>query len=348
MEKVDFRKLGIEAQEALRRRAIYLVETEKKSQQAAGDAVGVSRQAVNGWVKAYKTSGESSIRDGRRISHRKGKGALSPQESGQIRKWIEGKHPEQLKLPFALWTAPAVQQLIEEHFGKRLAIRRVQKYLSRWGYTPQKPVIRAKERSDEKIQEWIKTQYPALAKRAEEEKTRIFWGDETGIQNHDQTGRSYAPKGKTPVVKNTSKKFKSSMISALSNRGELNFMLYDGALNVKLFIEFLKRLIRQQQGRKCFLIVDNLKVHHAKKVKRFLSFPLIRKLIEIHYLPPYAPDYNPDELLNNDLKQQLRQRPFPQNKTMLLDTANAVLEAIQNQPQRIQSYFRHESLKYAA
>jgi transposase len=348
MEKIDFRKLGIEAQEALRRRAIYLVENEGKSQQAAGDAVGVSRQTVNGWVNAYKVSGESSIGDRRRISHRKGKGALSPQESAQVRKWIAGKHPEQLKLPFVLWTAPAVQQLIQEHFGKRLAIRRIQKYLSRWGYTPQKPVIRAKERLDEKIQAWIKTQYPAIAKRAEQEKARIFWGDETGIQNHDQIGRSYAPRGETPIVQNTSKKFKNSMISALSNRGELNFMLYDGSLNVKLFIEFLKRLIRQQKGRKCFLIVDHLKVHHAKKVKRFLSFPLIRKRLEIHYLPPYAPDYNPDELLNNDLKQQLRQKPFPQDKAMLLDCATAVLEAIQSQPERIQSYFHHNSLKYAA
>jgi transposase len=348
MEKVDFRKLGIEAQEALRRRAIYLVETEKQSQQLAGSAVGVSRQTVNIWLKLYRLSGESAIRDRRRISHRKGQGLLNEKESAQVREWIRDKYPEQLKLPFALWTAPAIQQLIEDRFGKRLAIRRIQKYLSVWGYTPQKPVIRAKERSDEKIKSWIETEYPAIAKRARQENAQIFWGDETAIQNHDQIGRSYAPKGKTPVAQNTAKKFKSSMISALSNRGELHFMLYDGGLNVKLFIVFLKQLIRQNQGRKSFLIVDNLKVHHAKKVKRFLRFPLIRKLLEIDYLPPYSPDYNPDELLNNDLKQQLRQKPFPKDKTLLLQNAQDVLKTIQNQPQRIQSYFQHQSLKYAA
>ena len=175
----------------------------------------------------------------------------------------------------------------------------------------------------------------------------ILWrvAKETGIANQDQIGRSYAPKGQTPVVVRTAKRVIQSMISAVSNRGLMRFMLHDGALNADRFIAFLRRLIKDA-GQKVFLIVDNLKVHHAKLVKDWVAAH--RHEIELFYLPAYAPDHNPDEYLNNDLKQKLRQQPQPASKDELVKNTRAVLRAIQRSPTRIKAYFTPTPVRYAA
>ena len=213
------------------------------------------------------------------------------------------------------------------------------------GMTPQKPLARAKERSPAAVAAWLEQHYPAIAKRAKSEGAAIYWGDETGISNQDQIGRSYAPRGATPVVVRTAKRVTQSMISAVSNRGLMRFMLYEGALNADHFIGFLRRLIRDA-GQKVFLIVDNLKVHHAAKVTAWAAAHAHE--IELFCLPAYAPDHNPDEYLNNDLKQKLRQRPQPASKDELLKSTRAVLPAIQRSPRRIQTYFKPQPVQYAA
>jgi transposase len=238
-------------------------------------AVGVHRQTVNIWLKRHRAQGEDGVLDGRRVSPRRGKGLLTEAEARQVRNWIAEETPDQLQLPFALWTSRAVRELIARRFGKRLGLSTVRLYLQRWGMTPQKPLARAKERSPAAIQAWLQQGYPAIARRAKAKRAVIYWGDETGISNHDQIGRSYAPRGKTPVVARSAKRVSQSMISAVSNRGLMRFMLYDGALNADRFIAFLRRLIKDA-GQKVILIVDNLKVHRAGKVMAFRHEPCPR------------------------------------------------------------------------
>jgi transposase len=173
----------------------------------------------------------------------------------------------------------------------------------------------------------------------------IYWGDETGISNQDQIGRSYAPRGQTPVVVRMAKRVTQSMISAVSNRGLMRFMLYQGALNADRFIAFLRRLGRDA-GQKVFLIVDNLKVHHAARVKKWVAAHAHE--IELFYLPAYAPDHNPDEYLNNDLKQQLRRQPQPGSQDELIKSTRAALRAIQRSPVRVKAYFKPPAVRYAA
>ncbi len=187
--------------------------------------------------------------------------------------------------------------------------------------------------------------YPAIAKRAKAEGAAIYWGDETGISNQDQIGRSYAPRGQTPVAVRTAKRITQSMISAVSNRGLMRFMFYEGALNAERFIAFLRRLTKDAE-QKVFLIVDNLKVHHASKVKTWAAAHAHQ--IELFYLPAYAPDHNPDEYLNNDLKQKLRQQPQPESRDELIKNSRAVLRAIQRSPRRIHAYFKPPAVRYAA
>jgi transposase len=315
MEKKDFRGLGRDAQEALRARAVYLVLTLSKSQTEAAEAVGASRQTVNGWLKRHATAGEPALLDGRRVSPRKGKGKLTAAEAKRVQGWIRDKCPEQLKLPYVLWTAGIVQELIRRRLGKNLGLSTVHLYLLRWGFTPQKPLSRATQRSDAAIQRWLGREYPKIARRAKREKALIYWGDETGVSNQDQIGRGYAPKGQTPVVRRTAKKISTSMISAVNNRGLMRFMCFKGALNASLFISFLRRLI---------------------------------KGVSVFFLPAYAPEHNPDEYLNNDLKQELKNLPRPDTQDDLVQSTASELRSLQRRPARIRAYFHAKDVRYAA
>src|SRR5918997_5109765 len=203
MQARDFRSIGRAAQEELRRRALLLVEQQGLSQGRAAQMVGVHRQTVNIWLRRYREQGGDGPLDGRRVSPRRGKGLLSAEEADQIRRWIVEQTPDQLGLPFALWTSRAVRELIERRFAKRLGLTAVQLHLRRWGLTPQKPLVRAKQRQPAAIAAWLEATYPAIARRARAARAVIYWGDETGISNQDQIGRSYAPKGRTPIVSRT-------------------------------------------------------------------------------------------------------------------------------------------------
>jgi transposase len=345
MEARDFRSIGRAAQEELRRRALFLVERQGLSQGRAAQLVGVHRQTVNTWVKRYRERGEEGVLDGRRVSPRRGKGRLTAEEADKVRAWVVEQAPDQLELPFALWTSRAVRELIERRFAKRLGLTAVQAYLRRWGMTPQKPLVRARQRRPAAIQAWLERDYPAIAKRARAAKAVIYWGDETGLSNQDQVGRSWAPRGRTPVVVRTAERVTRSLIAAVSNRGLMRFMLYERALNADRFIDFLRRLTKDA-GRKVILIVDNLKVHKAGKVQAWVESH--RHEIELVYLPAYAPDHNPSEYLNNDLKQQLRQQPQPDTKEELVERTRSVLRVIQRSPERVRAYFKPGPVRYAA
>ena len=329
----------------MRRRALILILEQGLSQAEAARVVGVQRQTVNIWLQRYRAQGADGVLDGRRVSPRRGKGLLTADEAMKVQGWIRDRMPDQLKLPFALWTSRAVRELVERRLEKRLGLSTVPLYLRRWGMTPQKPLVRAKERSPAAVTAWLELDYPAIARRARAAKAVIYWGDETGISNQDQTGRSWAPKGRTPAVARTAKRVTRSMIAAVSNRGLMRFMLYEGALNADLFLDFLRRLVRDA-GRKVVLVVDNLKVHKAGKVRAWLESH--RHEIELVYLPSYAPDHNPVEHLNNDLKQQLRQQPQPDSKDELIRNARSVLCSIQRSPERVRAYFKPEPVRYAA
>lgn len=270
---------------------------------------------------------------------------LTAADARRVQRWITAKCPDQMQLPFALWTAQAVRELIRGKLSKELGLSTMQLYLKRWGFTSQKPLKRATQRDPQKIEAWLRLDYPRIAARAKHERAVIYWSDETGVNNQDQIGKGYAPRGQTPVLHQTAQRFSASMIAAVSNRGLMRFRLYDGALNVKIFIDFMKRLVRDAK-QKVFLVVDNLRVHHAKMVTEWLAGQ--KDKIEIFYLPAYAPEHNPDEYLNNDLKQQIKNKPRANDRPSLIASTTSVLKSIQKQPQRIASYFHAKHVRYAA
>jgi transposase len=270
--------------------------------------------------------------------------ALSSSQESQIKKMIKDKTPDQLKLSFALWTRKAVIELVEQEFEIKIPIRTMGEYLKRWGYTPQKPLKRAYEQQPKIVKKWLKETYPYIERKAKQEKAEIHWGDETGISSHANVARSYAPKGKTPVIRSMGRKISSSMISTVTNTGKVRFMIFEKAMNVSIFLKFLRQLIKGNK-RKIFLIVDNLRVHHAKKLKPWLKENL--KKIEIFYLPSYSPERNPDEYVNQDIKIHMRNKPIAKSKEEMNRTLNRYMRTLQKKPLKVKNFFNHKDVQYA-
>ena len=236
-------------------------------------------------------------------------------------------------------------KLIARRFGISLSIWTVGRYLKRWGFTPQKPLRRAYEQNPEAVKRWLEEDYPAIRRQARAERAEIHWGDEMGMRSDHQAGRSYGRKGQTPVIPGTGKRFGCNMISAVTNRGRLAFMVFKERFTSQVMIEFLRRLIKQNP-RKVFLIVDGHPVHRSRCTQRWVHQR--RKKIRLFYLPGYSPQLNPDEFLNQDVKTNAVGRQRPKDQPEMMRRVRSYLRSTQRRPQVVRNYFHHEDVRYAA
>jgi transposase len=342
MTKIDARKLDDSTRIYLKTRARELQKT-GNTYFAISAILGVHPTTVARWLHPEKGTFKKAYKKrGRRSGEQR---TLKADQEKEIRELIRDKTPEQLKLPFALWTRRSIRDLICIRTGITIPIRTIGEYLLRWGYTPQRPLKRAYEQRPAEIKKWLDTTYPSIHTRAKEKKAEIHWGDETGVTNESNYGRSYSPAGITPVAYVQAKRFSTSMISTITNQGKVRFMIYKGGMNVEIFKRFLQRLIKDAT-RKIFLIVDNLRVHHAKVLEEWLEKN--KNIIELFFLPSYAPERNPDEYLNNDLKQSLSYRPIPKTNTQMLGNVISHMRMLQKSPEHVEQFFKHPMAAYAA
>lgn len=344
MEKQDFRKLKDQERFILRKRAISLLKG-GKNQKEISEIFGVRTNTVSSWVKSYKTCGLKGLKDVKRGIKSEDKKLLNSEEEKAIQKMIIDKMPDQLKLSFSLWTRKAVKELIEREFDVVIAIRTTGDYLHSWGFTPQKPKKKAYEQNPKAVEKWMKDEYPKIKKKAKSENAEIHWGDETGIRNNSQYGRSYAPKGKTPVRRTMGKRLSTNMISSITNQGKVEFMIYSGTMNADRLLKFLRKLVKNRE-KKIYLILDNLKVHHSKIVKKWVEKN--KRTIEIFFLPSYSPEKNPDEYLNCDLKYGISEKPAPRNEDKLNNIVSQHMTMLQKNTKRVKKYFNHPEIRYAA
>jgi transposase len=344
MQATDMRSLSPQARHERRVQVIRLRKAGRTYDEIA-EQTGLSRTGVFNICKRHEAAGAKALRDapgGRKSGQGR---TLELTQELLVRQLIADKTPDQLKMPYALWTRAAVGQLIEQSFGIRLAVRTVGLYLTRWGFTPQKPMKKAYEQSPAAVKKWLEQDYPGIATRAKAEGAEIHWGDESGLRSDDVRGRSYAPKGQTPVIRVNNKRHGLSVISTVTNKGQMRWKIFDGALNADILIDFMRRLIRNAP-KKIFLILDNLRVHHAKPVKAWLAANA--EHIEVFYLPSYSPELNPDEMANADLKQGVTKLAPARTKLQLVKATAHHLRSVQRQPERIRKYFEHEPIRYAA
>ena len=344
MEATDMRSLSRDARHERRVQVIRLRKAGQTYDEIA-QQTGLSRTGVFDICKRHEAAGSKALRDAP-SGRQSGDGRLlDAAQEALVRKLITDKTPDQLKMPCALWTRAAVSQLIEQRFGIRLPVRTMGLYLARWGFTPQKPMKKAYEQSPVAVQKWLDEDYPVIAARAKAEGAEIHWGDESGLRSDDVRGRGFAPKGQTPVIRVNNKRHGLSVISTVTNKGQMRWRIFDGALNANILIDFLRRLIKGA-SKKLFLILDNLRVHHAKPVKDWLAEHA--DAIEVFYLPSYSPELNPDEMANADIKQAVTTLAPARTKLQLVKATARHLRSVQRQPERIRKYFEHGPVRYAA
>jgi transposase len=313
----------------------------KKS--VAARTFGVSRTSIDRWLAIVELGNITSLKSKPR-GRPKGT-RLAPHEAATTVRLITDRCPDQLKLPFALWTREAVQELLAERFGLDVSVWTVGRYLAKWGLTPQKPLRRAYERDPVTVQRWLDVEYPAIEKQAKAENAEIHWGDQMGLRSDHQTGTSYGRRGQTPVIPGTGQRFRCNLMSTITNRGELSFMVFKENFNGAVFIKFVTRLLRLRR-RKVLLIVDRHPGHRSAEVQRWLARHADR--LEVFFLPGYSPDLNPDEFLNQDVKSNALGRQRPATRTELIDGVRSYLRSTQRQPTIVKSYFHAESVRYAA
>jgi transposase len=265
MHHRDFRGLTEDAQAEVRRQAFRNLD-KGMSRAAVAEIAEVNPQTVGDWCRRKKEFEDRDYYGAKRGRAPDEQKLLQPKDERKIKKIIETKTPDKAGLQFALWTRKAISALAKKRCAVTLTSRTVSKYTKRWGFTPQRPAKVAREQDPAALKRWRDEEFPAIIKRAVNESAEIQWEDETGVSLATFYARSYAPKGKTPTIRLSAKRASLSMISSISHRGDLRFMLYNGGLNADIFLVFLKRLVRDTP-KKIFLICDNLSVHKAKTVR---------------------------------------------------------------------------------
>ena len=342
----DARSLSQDAQEALRVRGVKLLQ-EGVAQAEVAELLGVHERQVRRWLKRFRRGGWKALAKRKRGRDSEAQMVLSASQQARLVEAIRSCCPDQLRIPGLLWTRSAVGELIERECGVRLDLSTVGRYLRRWGFTLKRPVKRALEADPVVVEAWLADVYPQIKARAARERGLILWQDESGVRLQHLTPQAgYAPRGVRAVARTSGKRIGTNMTSALANSGQLHFRLFEGRFTAQVFIDFLRRLIDHYPDRKVFLICDNHSTHHAKVVKTWVGERSER--IELHFLPSYSPELNPDELLNQDLKRHMRQlHPRPTDKPGLGSAVRSFLHRRQRQPHIVRNYFKAPHVAYA-
>jgi transposase len=342
MKKNDARQLDHATLEAMRERAVRSVQNGESPEVVAG-VLGINRSTVYGWLSQYRRGGWGALKA-------KPLFGRPPKLDGKKLRWIYSavseKNPLQFKFEFALWTREIVGKLIKDKFGIVLSVVSVGRLLAQLGITCQKPLHRAFEQDEALVQQWLKHDYPQIRALAQRQKAEIYFGDAAHLRSDHHSGRTWGKKGETPVVSSTGARFRMSLISAITARGHMRFMIKEqGGVNAAVFIEFLKRLMVGSK-RKIFLIVDRGPAHVAKKTKAFVA--KLNGALRLFYLPPYSPDRNPDELVWKHLKADTVGRATITTITDFRNKARSSMISLQRNSEKIRSFFHKPSLKYAA
>jgi len=344
MEKDNLKKASVEELKAVWKH-ICKMHDEKLTGQQISKITGADKNTVSKILAVYKETGKIPVPKSRGRKVGEGR-ALTPEQEKEIKKLITDKNPNQLKFDCFLWDLNSVKQLISQKYSINLSIQAVWEYLDSWGMSSQKPLKRAYRQNIEKVEEFKNTIFPAIKARATTENAEIYFADEAGINNQAYNPRGFAPKGNPPVVMVEVKRERVNMIAAIAANGHRRFMLYEESTTQQKLIEFMKCMVKEQKRRKkkkVFLILDNLKVHHGNLVKEYLEKN--KGDIEVFYFPSYAPEINPEEYLNNALKQNIHAGIPPRTASAIHEKAKTFMRNFSKQ--KIRNLFLHPKISYA-
>jgi transposase len=340
MEKLDGRKIGPEAMEQIRIRAIKRVQQGESPEKVIA-TLGFSRACIYNWLARYRAGGWHALRSGKHSGRPK---KLDGTQIAWINKTIRDKNPLQLKFSFALWTRSMVTRLIHKQFGLKLSESSVGRLLRQMGFSCQKPLYRAYQQDPDTVEAWKKTVFPKIKKRAKKLGATIYFEDESGIRSDFHAGTTWSPKGQTPVIKVTGARFSTNMVAAISTRGHLRFMINQGTVNADVLCDFLKRLMHNAQ-QPIFLIWDGHPTHKSKKVRECIES--FEGKLEVYILPSYSPELNPTEQVWRSVKNHGVGRKSVFGPDQLKSAVTSCLRRLQKIPKIVLSFFKHPDCKYA-
>ncbi|MCX5205909.1 IS630 family transposase [Streptomyces sp. NBC_00237] len=308
----------------------------------AAEVFGVSVRSVGTWWRKYQAAGREAL--AAPVKSRTGPGELiGAQDRAVLFQAMADYTPEQLLIGGPLWTRALVAELIRMVTGSTMTEQGVGTWLRRHGFTPQRPARRSCRQQQEKVSAWLDEEYPPVAARANAEHAVVAWADQCQLRSDTAPpGRSWAPAGQTPTVKVNGRRFRVNIMSAIASRGSLWFTVFTGKFTAKVFTAFLDRLARQA-GRKVHVIADRHPVHRSKAVRAWLQENADR--IELHLMPGYSPELNPDEILNADLRHHVHAARATSADHLARETRR-FLHRRQRQPHRIQGYFHARHVRY--
>ena len=339
--KRDGRSLDHKTLEEIRWMAVQRVREGERPSDVI-EAYGFHRTSIYKWLRmALRPGGglrmlKSTPATGRPRS-------LPPKQEQQVFRWVNGRDPRQYGLDFGLWTRRVVAELIERKFDLKLGVTAVGELLARLGLTPQKPLQRAYQRDPEAIEMWQRETFPAIAKRADAEGAEIFFWDESGFRADTVHGKTWGVRGQTPVVQRPGQRQSISAASAVNAKGAFWFCTYEGALNAELFIELLQQMMKYRR-KPLHLVLDSLPAHKTALVKKYVISTEGR--LTLHFLPGYAPDLNPDELVWSHVKRTGTARRPLRKGEKLRDKIEEQLANLQQMPNLVRSFFRAPSVAY--
>ncbi|GAB7549248.1 IS630 family transposase [Cupriavidus sp. 8B] len=324
----------------MRQQAVKAIR-EGQTVESVAAAFGVNVRSVYRWLADFANGGQTALL-AKPIPGRPPK--ISAEEMRWLAKAIRDNTPLQYKFEFGLWTLSLIGELIHRQFGKKLSLASVSRIMKLLGFSAQKPLYQAWQQDAKLVRQWEMETYPEIRAQARAAGATIYFVDEAGIRSDYHTGTTWAPRGQTPVVGVTGRRFSLNMISAVSPRGEFRFMVHDGSVNTTVFIEFLKRLMIGAT-KPVFVVVDGHPVHRSKLVKTYVESEQGR--LKLFYLPPYSPHLNPDEQVWAHVKRQVSKR-LVQGKNEMKKLARSALRRIQRLPELVKSFFRQPECQYAA
>lgn len=274
--------------------------------------------------------------------------ALTAQQLRKLDRTVADKDPEQLKFPFALWSSKAVVSYVQRTFGVTICRRTARRYLWKLGYTYQCPTRRAFEQNLVDVATWKTVTYPGIRLMAHAAGGVVLWGDEAAVQTRTTKARGYGKRGQPPLLQvPSSYGLRTNYISAAGNRGDFHFMTFKNGMNVATLQEFFRRLMHDEP-RPIYLILDNLRVHHATHIRDWLAEASVARHLKLFFLPPYSPELNPDELVHRTVKARVAEEVLPESIHAQQAQVLGILEGLKRSPETVARLFNHPLARYAS
>lgn len=297
-------------------------------------------RTVFDWLARYRQGGWHALIEGNRQGRPK-------KISGEDMKWLYDAitmgSPLNHKLPFCLWSLNTIRALLQQERSLLLSKSSLCRLLNHLGLSPQRPLYKSYKQDPDKIKGYLDKTYPEALAQAKAHRARLYFVDEAAFRSDAHRGTTWGPRGQTPVIKDSGGRFGFKLISAVSARGDLHFDVIEGGMDAEKFIDFLRKL-RQDARCPIFVIADNARYHHSKKVQAFLETQVGQ--IMMAFLPAYSPELNPDEQVWNHAKAEVGKHPI-KSKLEMEALILSVMRSIQQKIELVKSFFQLPGTLYA-